>query len=240
MSVVHSEDRGPIRYITLDRAAKRNALDLETVESLGNELNLAAKEASVRCVVLKGSGPVFSAGMDTKLLASLAEDPTVLIKLRERALAAWNLCEEMPKPTIAQLHGACLGGALELALACDMRVAAAGTALALPEVKFGIVPDLGGCSRLPSVVGLGRAKELIMTGRTIDAEQGERIGLVNHCVPAEQLDETVLQLAEELTALPPAGVENAKRILDAAAKPILPLTLQQEILANRLCVSGGS
>ena len=88
-----------------------------------------------------------------------------------------NLCEEMAKPVVCQIHRTCVGGALEVALGCDLRIASSDAQLGLPEVKFGIIPDVGGSTRLPAVVGLGRAKELIMTARTIDAAEAERIGL---------------------------------------------------------------
>ena len=93
-----------------------------------------------------------------------------------------NLCEAMPKPVVCQIHHTCVGGALEVALGCDLRIASEDSQLGLPEVKFGIIPDVGGSSRLPAVVGLGRAKELIMTAATIDAAEAQRIGLVNRVV----------------------------------------------------------
>ena len=113
---------------------------------------------------------------------SFAGDPSVLRPFRNVFLDCANLCEAMPKPVVCQIHRACFGGALEVALGCDLRIASDDSQLGLPEVKFGIIPDVGGSSRLPAVVGLGRAKELIMTAATIDAAEAHRIGLVNRVV----------------------------------------------------------
>ena len=142
---------------------------------------------TVHCVVLRGEGPVFSAGVDLAELVSFAGEPDVLRPFRNVFLDCANLCEAMPKPVICQIHHTCVGGALEVALGCDLRIASADSQLGLPEVKFGIIPDVGGSSRLPAVVGLGRAKELIMTARMIDAAEAQRIGLVNRVVAAEEL-----------------------------------------------------
>ncbi|MDX6722458.1 MAG: 2-(1,2-epoxy,2-dihydrophenyl)acetyl-CoA isomerase, partial [Solirubrobacteraceae bacterium] len=120
-----------------------------------------------------------------------------LRELRRPILAAWNLLEEMPKPTIAQIHGACLGGAMELALACDLRTMAADAIIGAPETRIGLVPDLGGASRLPSVVGLGRAKELIMASKLIDGTEAERIGLANRVGPEADLDAVTGTLVDE-------------------------------------------
>jgi enoyl-CoA hydratase/carnithine racemase len=171
--------------------------------------------------VLRGEGPVFSAGVDLGELMSFAGDPTVLRPFRNVFLNCANLCETMTKPVICQIHGACFGGALEVALGCDLRIAAAGAQLGLPEVKFGIIPDVGGSSRLPAVVGLGRAKELIMTARTIDAVEAERIGLVNRVVAADDLETATGTLVDELLAHSPVAVGRAKHVIDASARPAL-------------------
>ena len=142
----------------------------------------------------------------------------------------------MLKPVICAIHGACIGGALELALACDLRVMAAEAVAGMPEVRLGLIPDLGGASRLPQVVGLGRAKELVMTGRMIDGEEAERIGLANRVAPAAELDTAVQALADELLACAPVAVGQAKRVLDASARPALGVTLELEEAAQELCV----
>jgi enoyl-CoA hydratase/carnithine racemase len=180
---------------------------------------------------------MFSSGMDHGALGGLAADPGSLRVMRRAILDTWNLAEEMPKPVIAQIHGACLGGALELALACDLRVMAADAVTGLVETRVGLVPDVGGSSRLPAIVGLGRAKELILASKVIDGTEAERIGLVNRVCAAEDLDATTQQLADELLACAPIAVGLAKRILDSAAKPALAASLELEVTAQQLCAS---
>ena len=127
----------------------------------------------------------------------------------------------MAKPVVCQIHGACIGGAMELALACDLRVIAADALVGLPETRIGLIPDVGGSSRLPQVVGLGRAKELIMTGKLIGGEEAERIGLANRVAPADELDAATQALVDELLACAPVAVGLAKRVMDASARPAL-------------------
>jgi enoyl-CoA hydratase/carnithine racemase len=234
--LVRTEDRGPVRHVVLSRPEKRNAFHGELVLALGEALQAAADAAEVRCVVLRGDGPVFSAGMDVGALAELGKTPERLRTFRRACLQAWNLAEEMTKPVVCQIHGACLGGAMELALACDLRVLSDDAVMGLPETRLGLVPDVGGSSRLPQVVGLGRAKELIMTGRTIGAAEAERIGLANRVAPAERLDAVTQALVDELLAAAPVAVGLAKRLLDASARPALSTTLELEVAAQEVCV----
>jgi enoyl-CoA hydratase/carnithine racemase len=234
--LVASEDRGAVRHVVLNRAEKRNAMSQELLRQLATALQAAADEDSVHCVVLRGEGPVFSAGVDLGELMSFAGDPTVLRPFRNVFLKCANLCEEMPKPVICQIHRTCVGGALEVALGCDLRIASDDTQLGLPEVKFGIIPDVGGSSRLPAVVGLGRAKELIMTGRTLDAREAERIGLLNRVVAPDELDGATQALVDELLANSPWAVGRAKRVIDASARPALAATLELEVAVQEYCV----
>jgi enoyl-CoA hydratase/carnithine racemase len=237
MSLINTEDRGHVRHVVLNRPEKRNAMSQELLLELGSQLKEAAGEASVHCVVLRGEGPVFSAGVDLSELAAFAGDPDVLRPFRNVFLDCANLCEAMPKPVICEIHGACFGGALEVALGCDLRVAAEGSQLGLPEVRFGIIPDVGGSSRLPAVVGLGRAKELIMTAKTITAEEGERIGLVNRVFPATELEQATQALVDELLANSHVAVGRAKRVMDASARPALAQTLELEVSVQEYCVA---
>src|SRR5918996_2382186 len=228
MPLVNMEDRGGVRHLVLNRPDKRNALSGELIAELAAAAEAAAAADDVRVVVLRGAGPMFSSGMDLHDLRGLSQDPGSLRRFRRPLLACWNLFEEMPKPTISQIHGACLGGAFELALACDFRTMAEDAVGGIMEVRVGLLPDVGGCSRLPAVVGLGNAKELIMTGKVIDGREAHRIGLANRIAPAGELDACTEALVAELTAGAPRAVGLAKRVLDAAAKPALALTLEQE------------
>jgi enoyl-CoA hydratase/carnithine racemase len=235
MSIVQTEDRGAVRHVVLNRPEKRNAFNDELVLGLRDALTAAADEPSVHCVVVRGAGPMFSSGMDVGFLGGLSGQPERLRASRRPIIETWNLLEEMPKPTIAQIHGACIGGAMELALAADLRVMATDAVMGLVETRVGLVPDVGGSSRLPSVIGLGRAKEMIMASKIVDGTEAERIGLVNRVAPADELDAATEQLVGELLACAPRAVAYAKRILDTVAKPNLAATLELEVAAQELC-----
>jgi enoyl-CoA hydratase/carnithine racemase len=238
MPLVGVEDRGAVRRIVLQRPEKRNAFNRELSEALGHALEDAAAQPTVRVVVVRGAGAMFSSGMDLNDLRELSSKPEALRDFREPILRWWNLLEEMPKPTICQIHGAALGGAFELALAADMRVMAEEAIAGIMEVRVGLLPDVGGCSRLPAIVGLGNAKELIMTGKVIDGREAYRIGFANRIAPAADLDACTQTLADELLAGAPQAVALAKRVMDAAAKPSLIETLEQEVQAQEILAAG--
>src|SRR3979490_1935755 len=237
MSIVVSENHESVRHVGLNRPEKRNAMNQELLLALGEALRQAAAEESVHCVVLRGEGPVFSAGVDLVELAESSGRPGMLRPFRNVFLECANLCETMAKPVVCQIHRTCVGGALEVALGCDLRIASSDAQLGLPEVRFGIIPDVGGSTRLPAVVGLGRAKELIMTARLIDAQAGDRIGLVNRVVEPEQLAQATQELVDELLANSPVAVGRAKRVIDASARPALAQTLEMEVAVQEYCVA---
>ena len=237
MSIVVTEDRGPVRHVVLNRPEKRNAMNQELLRELAGALRAAATEQSVHCVVLRGEGPVFSAGVDLGELASFAGEASVLRPFRGVFLECANLCEEMAKPVVCQIHGTCVGGALEVALGCDLRIASSDAQLGLPEVRFGLIPDVGGCTRLPAVVGLGRAKELVMTARLIDAAEAERIGLINRVVAPEELGQATQALVDSLLSNSAVAVGRAKRVIDAAARPALSQALEMELSVQEYCVA---
>lgn len=237
MSIVNTEDRGAVRHLVLNRPEKRNAMNQELLLALREALRAAADDASVHCVLLRGEGPVFSAGIDLSEMASFAGDTSVLRPFRTVFLECANLCESMAKPVVCQIHRTCVGGALEVALGCDLRIASSDSQLGLPEVRFGIIPDVGGSTRLPAVVGLGRAKELIMTARMIEATEAERIGLVNRVVPAEELEQATQALIDELLANSHVAVGRAKRVIDASARPTIAQTLEMEVSVQEYCVA---
>jgi enoyl-CoA hydratase/carnithine racemase len=237
MSIVVTEDRGPARHVVLNRPEKRNAMSQELLLALGDALREAAADDDVHCVVLRGEGPVFSAGVDLGELAESAGQPGHLRTFRKVFLDCANLCEEMAKPVVCQIHRTCVGGALEVALGCDLRIASSDSQFGLPEVKFGIIPDVGGSTRLPAVVGLGRAKELIMTARSIDAAEAESIGLINRVVAPDQLDAASEALVNELLANSHVAVGRAKRVIDASARPALAHTLEMEVAVQEYCVA---
>ena len=233
---VSVEQQGPVRHLILDRAEKRNAINLAMVLELREAAQHAADDSDTHIVVLRGAGPAFSAGIDVYELGSFSGTHQ-LRPFRRACIECVNLLEEMPKPVIAQIHGPCLGLGAEIALACDMRVMADDTLFGLPEVKLGLIPDVGGSSRLPAVVGLGIAKELIMTGRTIDAAECLRIGVANRLAPAGDLESATQALVDELLAAAPLAAGLAKRVLDGVAKPTLAASLEQEVSIQQTLVA---
>ena len=233
--LVLTEDRGTVRHVILNRPEKRNAFNAELIAALGDALRVAAADPAVHVVVLRGEGPMFSSGVDLRALSDFSGGIEMLRPFRKAWLDVANLLEEMPKATVCQIHGACIGGALETALACDLRTASADALLGLPETRIGLIPDVGGSSRLPQIVGLGRAKELIMTGKLIGAEEAERIGLVNRVAAPDALEEATQGLVDELLACAPVAVGLAKRAMDASARPALSTTLELEVALQEAC-----
>ncbi|ABX03487.1 enoyl-CoA hydratase/isomerase family protein [Herpetosiphon sp.] len=217
--LVTTEQTGAIFRITLNRPEKRNAISWQVGQDLRAAIDQAASASGVRVVVLSGAGSVFSAGID---LGDLMDLPNrygehwlrQMRTITDDWQALTTRLERLEIPTIAALHGMCLGLGLEIALACDFRIAAQGTKLALPETRLGIVPDVGGTTRLTRLVGVGRAKELIMTGRTFSATDAERWGVVNQLADADDLNTVVQAFADELILAAPLAVGMAKRVID--------------------------
>jgi 2-oxoglutaroyl-CoA hydrolase len=179
-------------------------------------------------VVLAGAGGVFTAGGD--IAGFLEANPEALSRLH------WNVAapERCPKPVIAKLRGYAFGVGLELALACDFRIAADDVQLALPEIKLGMIPGSGGTQRVARLIGLGRAKDLIMRGRRINGAEALSLGLVTEVVPPEELDAAADRLIDELLALSPLALGIAKRVLDEAYEGPLAHGLETEGLAYGL------
>jgi len=198
-----------VATVTIDRPDAMNALDVEHAESLRDHLADLATDADARVVVLTGAGDkAFVAGADIRYMQGLG----VLEARRwgELGQACANLLEGMAKPTIAAINGYALGGGCELALACDLRLASRSARLGQPEVNLGVIPGWGGSQRLPRVVGLGFAKELVFTGRVVDAEEARERGLVNAVYEPAELREKTLELAAGLAAKSPLALAYAK------------------------------
>jgi enoyl-CoA hydratase/carnithine racemase len=234
--LVSVEQDGRVRRLTLNRPEKRNAINGELMLAIREAVREAADSSDVHCVVLSGAGRCFSAGVDVFELGGMADQANALRPFRRVCIEAANLLEEMKKPTIASVHGPCLGLGAELALACDLRVMADDVTFGLPEVKLGLIPDVGGSSRLPAIVGLGNAKELVMTGRSIDAAEAHRIGLANRVTPAGALQAATDELVEELLAAAPLAVGLSKGVLDGVARPTLGTSLELEVTVQQTLV----
>jgi len=207
---------GAIATITLNAEVKRNAIDLSMVESLHRNLDELGDDRELAAVIITGAGEkAFAAGAD-------------IAQLRERraadAMAAINSglfkrIEDFAVPVIAAIKGYALGGGCELAMACDLRVAGRSAKMGQPEVKLGIIPAAGGCYRLPRLIGLGRARELVYTGKIIDAEECLRIGLIDRLVDDDQVLTEAKSLADEIAANGRAAVRMAKATMNALARP---------------------
>jgi enoyl-CoA hydratase/carnithine racemase len=234
-------ERGPITTIWLDRADKRNALDGTLMNALGAAFDALAGDRAVRVIVLRGRGPVFSSGIDHALLLEVftASKTQPFLHLHHQLQETFHRMSRLAQPVIAALHGVCVGMALELALAADIRIATSDCVLGLPEVAFGIIPDVGGTTRLCRAVGEVRARELILTGRLVKATTAERYGMVHDVVldPAA-LDHVVAERAAALAAHPPGALEMAKALCiasadsDAATSFRLEGIIQQGLIAQ--------
>jgi len=211
-------------HIELSRPEARNALNLEMVRELHQALDDLTREDALRALVLSGSGG--------KAFASVADISELRERTHREAFLAINASlfqklEDFTRPTVAAIEGYALGGGLELALACDLRVASRSAKIGLPEVTLGIYPAAGGTWRLPRLVGLGRAKELVFTGRILDAEEAYALGLFERLVDPGQALRTALELASEISKNAPLALQVAKVALNAAARGADPSALER-------------
>ncbi|TMB08061.1 MAG: enoyl-CoA hydratase/isomerase family protein, partial [Deltaproteobacteria bacterium] len=215
-ALVTSRREGALLYVALERPEKRNAIHRELLLALVDAIAAAEREPDVRAVVVYGEGPVFSAGVDFGMLTGdiAGERALPFRTLIGDMQAALSRLEALEKPVVGALHRYVPGLALELALAFDLRVATADAELGLPEVRVGLVPDVGGTTRLVRTVGYAKAKELILTGRMIGAAEALAIGLVNQVVPPGEHVTAAARLAEEIAQNAPLAVGLAKRLVD--------------------------
>jgi enoyl-CoA hydratase len=212
---VDSSREGGVAVLTVNRPDALNAFDVETLTELRDRLRELAEDDEARVVVLTGAGDrAFAAGADIKYMSGLDVDQAK--EWGALGHEVGRLLETMPKPTIAAVNGFALGGGCELALACDFRYASSTAKLGQPEVNLGIIPGWGGTQRLARVVGIGVAKELVLTGRVVDAEEALRIGLVNAVHEPDELLEKTLEVAEALAAKGPLALAAAKEAVNRA------------------------
>ena len=231
------EVRDKVATITLNRPEVRNAVNGEVLEGLAEAAQEVLAQTEIRVVILTGAGGrAFSAGLDLKS-ASAAGANTVLtgstrseVETLQAGGRVYLALETLPVPVIAAINGYCLGMAFELALACDIRLASDTAIFSIPEVQLGTIPDFGGTQRLTKLIGAGKAKELIFTGRRIDAAEALRIGLVQHVYPLDKLMEEAKKLAQEIAAIAPPLIQGAKRSINVAMSYPLDIGLSYETL----------
>src|SRR3982751_2035007 len=233
-SIVRTDISESIATLTIDRPEVKNALDLDTVGALRAALQALAIDDSVGVVIITGGGgSAFVSGADVN---------DIRARGRDEGLAAINSSlfaeiERFPRPTIAAINGYALGGGCELALACDLRIASETAKFGQPELGLGIIPGAGATQRLPRIVGLGRAKHLVLTGEIIDAKQALEIGLVSAVAPPGQLQIRARELAKKILRQGPLAARLAKLALNASARVDLDSGLLIETLAQALCYS---
>lgn len=223
------ERDGGFAVVTLNRPQRMNALSRALIAEIGAAFTALGAERDVRVIILTGSGDkAFCAGADLKERKTMppARVPDFVRNIRR----TMDDVEALPQPTIAVVNGFAFGGGTELLLACDLRVAAAHAQFGLTETTLAIIPGAGGTQRLPRLVGRSRAKDLILTGRKLDAVEAERIGLVNRIAPAGKLAETAVELARTIAANGPVAVRAAKAAIDSGCEE--PLTKGLEIEAR--------
>src|SRR5205807_1569532 len=258
MQTISYEQVGSVGWLRVNRPERLNAMTVEMWEELAKLGESLGDDASLRCLVVIGEGRAFSSGIDVEHLLSgggsglfaeagkgpaSADGPSSSRGMEDKLVSrigdlqeAYTWLADAPYPTIAAMRGYALGGGLQLALACDLRIAARGTKLALPEHKYGLLPDLGGTYWLPRIVGPAKAKELIFTGETIDAEEGYRIGLVNRLVDDGELDAAVTALADKISGQPPIAVRGSKRAIDRAFHQSLGEGLREAAVGQAECI----
>ncbi len=212
---VRYELRGTAAWVTLDRPDVLNAYNIRMRDELFEVFSAVRDDPNVRVVVLRGAGRAFCAGADLTEFGT-APSPTAARRIRF-ARDVWDLLYGLDVPTVAVLHGFAFGSGLEIALFCDIRIAAEGTLFGLPEVRLGMIPAAGGTQTLARVCGIGHALDLLLTGRRIEAAEAVRLGIVSRVVAADRLVMEAEALARDLAELDPGAVRAVRRAVREGA-----------------------
>jgi enoyl-CoA hydratase/carnithine racemase len=228
---IDQDDRG-VLTVTLTRPRKRNCLDMESFAVIHEAFAERALDPRVRCVVLRGEGQSFCSGLDRSILATIGGgDRETITQDGLRLQAIFDAVELCPRPTLAVVQGACVGGGVALLLACDLRVASDDAFFTMMEMRYAFVPDLGHVHRLQREVGLARAKQFVLLAEQLPAATLGEWGVLNQVVPPESLQSTAQAWEDRLVAAPPLAVEAAKRIMQADPSGSDGATSQQAALA---------
>ncbi|MCK6440043.1 MAG: enoyl-CoA hydratase-related protein [Planctomycetes bacterium] len=228
--LISMEAKGRIVTITLKRPEVMNAINKAMVKELHRAFDELRDDTEHGCVIIVGEGKNFVAGADIGEL----KERKALESLAAINSALFRKIEEHPVPVIAAIQGYCLGGGCELALACDIRVAGKSAQFGQPEVGLGIIPAAGGTQRLPRIIGMGRAKEWVLTAWVYDAEEAYRVGLANHLVDDEAVMDRAIEIAERILKRGPLAVRVAKTALNASARTGLDTGLTIESVGQAL------
>jgi len=223
-----------VARLRISNPERRNALDHEILDAIAETLPRLDQGIATRCLLITGAPPVFSAGYDIAAIPNETFERDAEALVAHPFHAAMEALGNHPWPTIAAINGACVGGGLELAVTCDLRIAAAGAKLGMPPVKLGLVYSHTGLRKFINTVGLARTKELFLTGRNFEAERAAEIGLIHEVVAAEALEEVSLALAAEIAANAPLSMRGNKSAIDLlAASPILSEQQETSLIALR-------
>lgn len=230
---IQTEIKGRVGVITINYPPA-NALGYQTMKELGEAVESLLRAAEVKVLVVTGAGRFFVAGADINELQNLT--PETAGRFNELTTQVLGSIANSPKPVICAINGMALGGGLELALACDIRITIEGAKLGFPEINLALMPGAGGTQRLPRIVGVGRAKELILTGRMITATEALGLGIVEQVVPSERLMEETLKLVETIAVKSAVAVRTAKRsIMEGIEIPLAQaLELEQRLFTKLL------
>ncbi len=234
MSLVTTSKSEGICTVKINRPDKLNAMNMDAAKELIKTFETLGKDDDIKVIILTGEGEkAFSAGADIEYMSKISPDESVeYAKLGQLVTSTVELVRQ---PTIAAVNGFALGGGCELAMSCDIRLAADTAKLGQPEVTIGIPPGWGGTQRLMRIVGIAKAKELVYTGRMVKAEEAKEIGLVNHVYPLASLQEEALKMAQAIAKNSSMGVQMSKTAINKGRNADLDTGLAIELLAWRNC-----
>ncbi|KAF0818289.1 MULTISPECIES: enoyl-CoA hydratase/isomerase family protein [unclassified Cytobacillus] len=222
-----------IGFIIINRPELRNALNLDTLLEVEKALDVLRENENIRVIIFTGAGEKsFAAGADINQLSKR----TMIDALKPNMTATYRKIEDYEKPTIAAINGYALGGGLELALACDIRIASLNAKVGLPEVGLGIIPGAGGTQRLSRIIGKGKAMELILTGDVITSAEAERLNIISKAVPQEELIDTAKEYARKLSLKGPLALRMAKAAVNRGADMEMETALYLEKLAQTILI----
>lgn len=225
-----------VAKITFNRPKVLNAMSYDVMSELAHALTICDRDDAVKALILTGAGEkAFVAGADISQMQNATS--VNIMKLMELGQGTLRFLETMSKPSIAAVNGFALGGGTEIALACDIRIASENATFGQPEILIGILPGWGGTQRLPRLVGMGIAKELILTGSQINAQRAYEIGLVNKVVPAAQVQEEAEKLAKKFVSLPGFALKMAKNAMNFGFDMPLEGGVKLELSAISQCFS---
>ncbi len=232
------EKNEAVATITLNRPRRLNAINGKMIEEIDRVMDNLATDSTIKVVIITGGPDYFCAGADISEVINISSVDEGY-EFSRRIQKVFDKINYLPKPVIASVSGLALGGGCEMALACDLRLASEKASFGVPEINIGVLPGAGGTQRLPRILGVCKAKELLFTGERIDARQACQLGMVNKVVPASELMNETRQLAEKLVVKPPLALKMAKEVVDTGMNLDLEsaLKLEAHVLAYLMVTS---